>query len=275
MTKIQVFIDFEAISAPFSHNLKIENDLPYAYSIGIHKGKKFKTKTTIINFNKVSKDDIFDFIRYDISEKLKLLTGNKEFKTNKETITFLGWAPLLEKKILNRSFKGIIVKDQAKGESMSLSSLTEKEFKEKIYFKSIKSEMLNKMESEFIDKRGLKFDGAIAALAGYELYRNAMNIKEKWNLNLDIRTLVKEIADYSKDDILRMSFLHKNQTIFNKRTTLLLEKNKIKQQLSRKMNKLNNLVKSLKELNPKTTIKKALIDSEKLLNELQKEKDNL
>ena len=59
MTKIRVFIDFEAISAPFSYDLNIKNDLPYAYSIGIHVGKKFKTRTTIINFNNISTDGIY------------------------------------------------------------------------------------------------------------------------------------------------------------------------------------------------------------------------
>ena len=275
MTKLQVYIDFEAISAPFSNNLKINNDLPYAYSIGIHKGKKFKTKTTIINFNNVSKDDVFEFIRIDISDKLRILTGDKTFKTNSDSIIFVGWAPLLEKKILSKSFKGIKVIDQTKGDSISLSSLTEEEFKDANYFESLKDEVKKKLDPEFITRRGLDHDGALAALAGYELYRSALNIKGKWDISINIRTLVKEIAEYSKDDILRMSFLFKNQSLFEKRKKDLIEKNAIKQKLSRKINKLNSLIKILDEYNPNDSIEKVINSSTKELKKLKKDKDNL
>lgn len=275
MTKIQVYIDFEAISAPFSHKLKVNNDLPYAYSIGIHKGKKFKTKTTVVNFNKVSKDDVFEFIRFDISDKLKELTGNKNFKINKDSVTFIGWAPILEKKILSQSFKGIEVIDQAKGESISLSTLTNKEYKDVVYFKTLKKEVNEKLDKEFIERRGLGHDGALAALAGYELYRSAMNIKSKWPISIDIRELVKEIVDYSKDDIVRMSFLSLNSNVFDKRKRELLKVNADKQRLSRQMNKLRNTIKSLESFDQEMNVSEALKITQDKLEKLKKEKDNL
>lgn len=275
MTKLQVFIDFEAISAPFSNNLKIPNDLPYAYSIGIHKGKKFKTKTTIVNFNEISANDVFEFIRMDISEKIRILTGDKTFKTNKDTVVFVGWVPLLEKKILALAFKGIEVIDQTKGESVSLSKLTEKEFQTS-YFEILRVIVHKHLDETFITRRGLHLDGALAALAGYKLYANAHNItKGKFNIEIDVKTLLKEINIYSKDDIVRMSFLHKNPSIFLKRKKDLLIVNEKKQKISRNINKINNLINTLQDFDKKETIEHVLEKSKKNLEELKKEKDNL
>lgn len=275
MTKIKVFIDFEAISAPFSHKLKINNDLPYAYSIGIHSGKKFKTKTTIINFNKTSVDNVFEFIRMDIIENIRDLISNKNFKVNKDSTVFVGWAPNLEKKILNKSFKGIRVIDQAKGDSISLSKATSEEFKEKEYFIELKKEVKKRVDEKFIQKRGLHIDGALAALAGYELLRSAQNKKGEWDIQLPTKTLIGEIIEYSKDDVVRMSFLHNNPGLFTKRKEEIIESNKKKSSISKTIVRLNNLVKILKTVDPEIKAKDLIEDSEKKLIELKKVKDNL
>lgn len=275
MTKLQVFIDFEAISAPFSSKLKVNNDLPYAYSYGVHQGSRFKTRTTIIDFNKINKEDVFEFIRKDISDGLRSLTGNKTFKANKDTITFIGWAPNLEKKVLSKAFKGVRVTDQTKGESISLSSLTQIEYKEITYFETLKKEVEKKLDPEFVIRRGLHHDGALAALAGYLLYKGARNIKDSWNIEIDTKQLLKEIKIYSKDDIVRMSFLFKNSALFAKRKKELIEKNKKKQTLSRRLNRLVSLSKSLANYDKEMTVEKLTKDINKEIEILKKDKDNL
>ena len=275
MTKIQVFIDFEAISAPFSHKLNINFDLPYAYSIGIHVGKKFKTKTTIINFNNISVEGVFEFIRLDITEKVRHIVDNPNLKVGRDSIEFIGWAPNLEKKILSKSFRGVEVIDQLKGESLSLSTLTSQEFSSKKYFIELRKEVNKKIDHEFIKRRGLELDGALAAFAGYELFRSATNSKKEWDININVLTIIKEVIEYSKDDIERMSFLHRNPAIFSKRKNELIIKNKEKQVLSRKINKLNSFIHSLENLDKDMTIEIALKESLEKIKELKKIKDNL
>ena len=275
MTKLQIFIDFEAISAPFSHKLNINSDLPFAYSIGIHVGNKFKTKTTIINFNKVSKDDVYEFIRIDITDKIRTILNNGDFKVNRETIQFVGWAPNLEKKILEKAFRGIVVVDQLKGESLSLSTLTSEEFKDNDYFTELKKEVNKNLDPEFIQRRGLNLDGALAALAGYELYRSATNMKRHWEINMDPTVLIKEVIEYSKDDIERMSFLHKNPGIFFERKEELKTKIRNKQIVSRQITRMKSFITALQNFDKDLTIEKVLEKSKLDLEELKKNKDNL
>ena len=274
MTKLRIFIDFEAISAPFSFKLNIPQDTPYAYSLGIHIGKKFKIKTTIVNFNEIGLDSLYEWIRLDIVEKIRDITGKKDFKVNKDSIQFIGWAPNLEKKILNKSFRGIEVIDQAKGESISLTTLTEKEFDGE-YFKTLREFVAKTLDSEFIEKRGLKYDGALAALAGHALYASAKNITNKFTLDIDLRTLVKEIVKYSKEDIIRMSFLQLNQPIFIKRKKELLILNEKKQKLSIKINKVKRTISILEAYDKNMKVSDLLKEQEHILKRLNIDKDNL
>ena len=178
MTKIKVYIDFEAISAPFSHNLKIRNDTPYAYSLGIHVGKKFIHRTKILDFNKVDISDLDERMRLYIIDDIRDILNKRSFAVNRKTIEFISWAPNLEKKILSKCFKGIKVSDQVKGHQISLTTLTKEEFNGE-YFELLKKEVNKKIGIEFIKKRGLNKDGALAALAGYQLYADARNIENK------------------------------------------------------------------------------------------------
>ena len=275
MTKIKVFIDFESISAPFSYDLNIDNDFPFAYSIGIYKNKKFITKTTIINFNKIDSSKIYEFIRKNISKKIREILQNKNFQVNSESISFIGWVPNLEKKILFKSFKGVEVIDQSKGKCLSLSKLTEPEFKEIIYFKELKKEVNKNLDPIFIQKRGLNLDGALAALAGYQLFIYAFNKDAKWKINIDIQTLIKEIYEYSKDDVKRMFVLYKNPFVFTKRSEKLVKYNMEKQIIHRKINKLNTFLKLLNECSKLDTIEFTINNVGEKINDFKKEIENL
>ena len=203
------------------------------------------------------------------------MIDNKQFKVNRESIEFIGWAPNLEKKILNKAFRGIEVKDQTKGQSISLSTLTNKEFENVDYFPNLKKQIKKKIDNEFITKRGLNLDGAIAALAGYELYRISNNMNGKWRVDLDVKELISEIITYSKDDIKRMSFLDKNPNIFHDRKIELIKKNKVKQRISSKLSQYSNLSRKLNNFDKTMTVEELQEHLDKEIVELKKQKDNL
>ena len=275
MTKIQVFIDFEAITQPFSKELKLDNDFPYAYTIGIKRGKQFKTKTSILNFNHVSEEDVFQFIRVDIIEKIHALIKLKGFKINKETIEFVGWAPNLEKKILAKSFEGIEVKDLAKGASISLSNLTNANFNNKKYFSTIRKDMTKSLKPDFITRRGLDQDGAIASLAGYLLFSDARNLSGKFSVDTNIGSLIKDLLEYSKDDVLRMHFLNSNPKIFNERKKALEEINKEKSILAKKKSRLKSFLNNLENYDADSKVSDVTTLIKKELIKLDKKKKKL
>ena len=257
MTKIKVYIDFEAISAPFSYKLKIPNDTPYAYSLGIHVGKKFIHRTKILDFHRIDIMDIDDRMRLYIIDDIRDILSKPTFGVNKNSIEFISWSPVLEKKILSKCFKGIKVSDQAKGKQVSLTTLTKEEFNGE-YFDSLKKEVAKKLEIEFIEKRGLNKDGALAALAGYQLYADSRNIEKKWDIHVPIRRLLKEITLYSADDVIRMSWLEKNRLEFDKRLAVQIKINEESQRDSRALIKLNAAISMLKKVNQKLTIAEVL-----------------
>lgn len=275
MTKIKVYIDFEAISAPFSYKLRIPNDTPYAYSLGIHVGKKFIHRTKVLDFNKVDVTDLDDRMRLYIINDIRDILSKRTFAVNKNSIEFVSWVPNLEKKILSKCFKGIKVIDQVKGKQVSLTALTKEEFKGE-YFELLKKEVNNKLGSEFIEKRGLNKDGALAAIAGYQLYADARNIEKKWDIHIPIRTLLKEIRLYSADDVIRMSWLELNNAEFVKRVKDQVEINVERQKDSRTLFKLNAAISMLKKADQKLTIAEVLEFKEKerqvLLDKKNKEK---
>jgi len=174
MTKLRVYIDFEAISAPFNRELNIPQDFPYAYSLGVFVGKQFKTKTFIFKFNKEDHTAIDDILRINILRDLRALTGKKDFNINRESIKFVSYAPALEKKVLTKVYKGVQVEDISKGAMISISQATEKYLDKSHYFEYLKEYVDKNIDSRFVTKRGLTHDGALAALAGYLLYSSAL-----------------------------------------------------------------------------------------------------
>lgn len=267
MAKIKVYIDFEAISAPFSYKLKIPNDTPYAYSLGIHVDKKFIHRTKILDFSKIVISDLDDRMRLYIMDDIRDILKDRSFAVNRNSIEFVSWAPNLEKKILSRCFKGIKVNDQVKGKQVSLSALTKEEFKGE-YFKLLKEEVNKNLEPEFIENRGLNKDGALAALAGYQLYADSRSIPKKWQIHVPVRALLKEITLYSADDVIRMSWLELNKSEFDIRLAKQVKINAESQKNARTLIKLNAVISMLRKSNQKLTIAEVLKIKEKERQEL-------
>ena len=259
MTKLKIYIDFEAISSPFNRELKIPRDFPYAYSIGVFVGKNFKSKTFIFNFNKDSIENIDQILRINILNDIRQLTSKKDFLVNKDTIKFVSYAPALERKILSKVYRGINVEDISKGAMISIAKATEEYIDSKNYFSYLKGYVQENIAENFIQKRGLNNDGALASIAGYYLYLNAHNKKGKFFKNsIDNRSLVKELSDYSKDDVIRMKFIEKNKNSFltkaKSRKNNILARNKINLEIR----KMDHTIENLKLEDPKLTIEKLI-----------------
>ncbi len=251
MTKLEVYIDFESISAPFNWKVGIKTDFPYAYSVGLYAGKTFKTKTFIFNFNKQDSEDIERIIRHQLLTDVRKLSGKKDMVINAQTIRFVSFSPILEKKILSNVYKGIEVYDISLGKSISLSNATKSFDKTPVvYFEKLKAWVDKNMDPVFVSKRGMKHDGALAALAGHILLVDATNQTSKYYSNpIDIRTLVKEIAVYSNDDVVRMKYIKEDVALYLK-TSEKVEKALKKANTARKKLKSLEVVKAfLKENN--------------------------
>ena len=275
MTKKKIYIDFEAISSPFNRASKLPQDVPYAYSIGLYKGKKFKSKTFIFNFTRDNVAEVNDIMRFRIMDDIRELMNDRAFKVNKSTIMFVGWAPNLEKKILDKMFKGIDVVDQntSKGD-MSLSRITHKEFEDN-YFPEFKKRVAEQIDPKFVEKRHLFSDGALAALAGHILYNKVHNRTKKFIVDIDTQVLIKELVAYSKDDVVRMAFVNDNPALINKRIErfkeLLIKKNKIKSSINRN----ERFLKKLETFNEEISVKELKDEIKKMLKEKNDEYENV
>ena len=258
MTKVKIFIDFESISAPFSRVGEIKRDMPYAYTLGIYKGKTFKTRTFIFNFNNESIEDVDQIMRTQILRDTRTLLANRTFKINKETSQFVSFAPVLEKKVLRTIYHGVSIYDISFGKQISLSNATASFIPSGNYFIEFKQWVDKNIEQSFISKRGLVHDGALASLAGHILLVDALNMDSRfYTAKIDIRILVKEIAEYSRDDVVRMKYINDDPKGFLETAVKVEKILKEKNAARKRLRKLEN-VKSYISENKETKDVKAL-----------------
>lgn len=272
MTKVKVYIDFEAISFPFSKVAKMTDDFPYAYTLGIYVGKKFKHKTFIFNFQNYAVENIFDILKYQITHDVRSLLDKKDFVINEKTTQFIGWAPYLEKKILENIFKDVEVTAFNKGFDLSITRLTS-EFKTE-YFTELKRLVKANINPDFISKRHLLNDGALAALAGYLLYAQVHPQKEYF-FEFNVKNLVEEVRAYSKDDVLKIAFLNDNPQIFNDRKNKALNLVQEKQSLIKKMHNNSRLINRLEGFDSRMTIEMVIKELEIGNDELEKNRKDI
>ena len=271
MTKLKVFIDFESVSSPFNSAAHLPKDFPYAYSIGVFAGKKFKTSTYIFNFNQEGFEEINQILRLQIIQDVRRLTNKRFFKINMDSTQFVSFAPVLERKILSKVYSGVEIYDIAMGYPISLSNATKQYLPDDtIYFVELKKWVKENIPESFIKSRGLDHDGSLASLAGHILAVSALNIESKFYPSaINVTLLMKELRVYSKDDTVRMKYIHDHKTEFielAKRTkSLIIEKNKARSKIS----KLKNIKQFLEE-NKKLSIKQATTNVDKEIQELEK-----
>lgn len=273
MDKLKVYIDFEAISMPFSREIKIDKDFPFAYTLGIYVGKKLKVRTFIFSFIREDIARIHDYLRINITRDIRTLLKDNTFKINPTTVEFIGWAPHLEKTILNNVYKSVPVIDLNEGQDVSLSRITP-DIKDN-YFPELRKLVEQNLDKEFIITRGLNQDGALAALAGYLLYCQGKNNKEgKYYFDFDPAVMIKELTMYSQDDVYRMGFIVENPELFAQRKKEFFIDLEKKNALIKQISKTRKTIDNLNALNPQDTvevsIKKVNKDLKVLESELEK-----
>jgi len=128
----------------------------------------------------------------------------------------------LETKCIKKIFPNNEVKPLIANQTVSLSKLTGKTFFNN-YFPKIKKILLEKSKEYPLFLQLIEKNGAIASFAGYWLYTNSLtnlrsnDKKRKFYIDLDKKLLLKELKNYSKDDVNKMLYvieLEKNNYIF-------------------------------------------------------------
>lgn len=239
MEKNEVYIDFEAITNPFARLLNLPSGTPYAYTIGLLSDKnQYETKTFIINFamhNSLS--SIWVILKKFIIADITKINS----KLNLKDIVFVGHNPVLETKCIKKIFPNNEIKPLIANQTVSLSKLTGKTFFNN-YFPKIKKILLEKSKEYPLFLQLIEKNGAIASFAGYWLYTNSLtnlrtnDKKRKFYIDLDKKLLLKELKNYSKDDVNKMLYV------------IELEKNNL-DLLIKEVNQKKEFLKILKSLN--------------------------
>lgn len=280
MTKIKIFIDFEAIAPPFSRDAKLESNFPFAYTMGIYIGKKFKTCTFVFNFHNYSAEAIDQILHRQIIHDIRYLLKRKTFIINNKSIEFVGWNPNLEKKIIANIFPDFTVSSLNKGMELSLSRLTPEIPND--YFEYLKKIATEQIGQKTLMQKTIERHGAVAAYAGYLLHAFEHNVKGKFVIDGDKKIILNELRNYSRDDVMRMAFLNSHPEIFKKRRDKAYALIKSKNSLKNQINKKERFLKTLKTFNLKKTgnqicqeINNELTTLDKKKTLLEKEFDNI
>lgn len=272
MNKIKIYIDFEAISSPFNWSFNAKEDWPFAYSIGTFEKTKFITKSFVMDFGHLKSKikgsqidglNIFDELKLNLKKDIEALLKNPN--VNFEQITFVAWSGDLERRILWKLFgKKIEVIDQNSDMHASLKIITSKEIPVDKYFTSFRQDVIKNLDKNFYEKRGLKYDGALAALGGYILLLTQTKRNGKWLFETDQKTLLKEMIEYSLDDVLRMGIIEKNgKEWFDTQLKLNQDRNEQISSLSKAKSKNERLLRELKNFDENLTIKDVIKSIEK------------
>lgn len=264
MNKIKIYIDFEAISSPFNWSFNAKEDWPFAYSIGTFEKTKFITKTFVMDFgalklkiknSQIEGIDIFNEIKLNLKKDIDALL--KKDNVSIDEITFIAWSGDLERRILSKLFgKKVEVVDQNSDMHASLKAITAKEIPMNKYFTLFRQDVIKHLDKHFYEKRGLKYDGALAALGGYILLLTQTKRNGKWLFATDEKVLLKEMSEYSLDDVVRMGIIEKNgKEWFDKQLKLNHDRNEEIALISKTKNKNERLLKELKNFDQNISIR--------------------
>ena len=269
MKMYDIFIDFECISGLFARRLnKSFNQIPLSYTIGYrNKKNKISTVFEIFNFQKniPNNNNFINYILEDFSKSIIIninkIVEKKETMTL-ENINFIGWNPSLEEQLLSMIFKRKISVSSLTNISfediftykreISLSKVTKNGYKNTKYFTNFRNEISKSLTSEEIAKFNLNHDGAIVSYAGFVLFNILTKTrKSKYHIYMSAEKLIKEIKEYSLDDINRMYYFIDNLA----EAKLIIRNLKIIDDLKREINKNTKLLELLTDFNPNLKIK--------------------
>ncbi|MBN0919669.1 DUF2779 domain-containing protein [[Mycoplasma] gypis] len=204
---VEVFIDFEAITNPFARLMKSKNSTPFCYTLGLKNIKnEFKTKTYIYNFKT---KNVYETLKEHISKDIKQINNTVKIPN----VVFVGHNPTLEKELLSIMFPNNVVKALIEEKNLSLSVLTAKDFSDDYFVESRKA-IREKAKNNVVEKV-LQKDGSTASYIGFLLWCQTKKVKNpaKFIIDVNPQILVNELKRYSKDDVLRMEVLSRDENL--------------------------------------------------------------
>ncbi|WLP85338.1 hypothetical protein [Mycoplasma seminis] len=251
--KIKVFIDFEAITNNFLKRIPRKIDvpfLPYCYTVGMYKNNDSKNafliKSSLMSFKNFKAKNYVIKLKQNILNDLSILAKEEiTLKNIDEKIEFYGWNPQMENLILNHLFNvpcyNASQYRRNKPISLSLKTVVPHDG-EQHYFAETKRIIKSK-------KAGIDIDifndpGFAAAFLGYLrfLHFNKIALPKK-GLKLsdqDFQKIDTDIINYNKDDVLKLDYCYKNQSI-------IMQRSKKLDGLNQDINKHSSLLKNQKQ----------------------------
>lgn len=247
MEKYKIYIDFEAITPPFTTILgsHVKSNYPFCYTIGyIDKYYQEYYKTRIIKLKSMNIKQLYrDLKEYLTKDIQKIL--EQEIEINENNIQFIGWNPQLEnevtKKIFNLPTKNIININL----QLSLSVATKHFLNTDKYFEYFdKLDINDSFYRKILDstRTGIK-----ANYVGFLLY---CNYKKRYfkssELNkIDFDILKQQLVKYNKDDVKRLIYMEKHQIEVQRIIEEEINKRNLKNKYIKEFNFLRNLRKYL------------------------------
>lgn len=247
MEKYKIYIDFEAITPPFTTILgsTTKNYYPFCYTIGyIDKYYLEYYKTRIIKLKSMNIKQLYRDLKEYLTKDIQKII-EQEIEINQENIQFIGWNPQLEneitRKVFNLPTKNIINSNL----QLSLSVATKHFLNNDEYF-----EYFNKLDiNDSFYRKILDSErtGIKANYVGFLLYcdykKRYFKSSELNKINFDL--LKQQLVKYNKDDVKRLIYIEKHQF-------------EVKRIIEEEINKRNLKNKTIKEFNYLRNLKKYL-----------------
>ncbi|MEE3928623.1 hypothetical protein V2E24_03480 [Mycoplasmopsis ciconiae] len=263
MDKYTFYIDFEAISPPHFYKLNFSNPLnclPFCYTIGYYdKDKHFNIRFKILDFTKATIKNWAKYLKSDIAKHIYELI-DKKIEINSDNVTFIGWNPVLENSVTKYLFD-IPTLPLINSGVISLDSITQNsKYAKNEYFSYFKN--LDFQDKYYISAIDTNKNGLIASYIGFLLYCAAKRKYFKNDYifkNCNLSYIVNELAQYNKDDVLKMDFIIRNYDVIHSKVSNI-------ETLRKKITNFSAKINQLKSFN--TQIKKYISVSDKYMDDL-------
>ncbi|MGX9340636.1 hypothetical protein [Mycoplasma sp. 4044] len=240
--KTEIYIDFEAITNPFAKMIGLKSGTPYCYTLGIKNNfNVIKTHTFVSDFKK---SDYMKVMREAIIRDINRIDNTIKMSE----VIFVGHNPVLEKKIIKELFPNNEVKPLLSHATVSLDLITHKDFNQP-YFTEVRNAILSNTKNNVLENKFVH-DGSLASFVGCLLFCMQKQRKipfKRYNLEISRQTVLKELKQYSKDDVLKMFWIDERRDDIDEMIKLLNHKKEFLKLLNQFQLEDSMTIKELKE----------------------------
>lgn len=247
MQKYKIYIDFEAITPPFTTILgsQVKNNYPFCYTIGyIDKYSQEYYKTRIIKLKSMNLKQLYRNLKEHLIKDIHRLI-EQEIEINEQNIQFIGWNPQLENEVTNKLFEINTKNIINSSHQLSLNIATKYFINNDIYFEYFnKLDLNDTFYRKILDSERTGVKANYVGFLIYCYYKNRyFNNSEITEIDLDL--LKKQLIKYNKDDVKRLIYIEKH-------------KNEVNNIIEEEINKRNQKNGYIKEFNNLKKLKKYL-----------------